>query len=69
MPKKDFLIRKFKGQIEEWDDEVYKLTCDIRDTSEEDIKSECEKKISDLEKKRSNALDDIEKIKNDKSLD
>ena len=69
MPKKDFLIRKFKGQIEEWDDEIYRLTCDIRDSSEEDVKSECEKKISDLELKRSNAMDEIEKINNDKSLD
>ena len=69
MPKKDFLIRKFEGQIEEWDDEIYRLTCDIRDTSEEDVKSECEKKISELELKRSNAIDEIEKINNDWGLD
>ena len=69
MPKKDFLIRKLKGQIEEWDNEIYRLTCDIRDTPEEDVKSECEKKISDLELKRSNAMDEIEKINNDWSLD
>ena len=69
MPKKDFLIRKFEGQVEEWDDEIYRLTCDIRDTSEEDVKSECEKKISELESKRSNALDEIEKINSNRSLD
>ena len=63
MPKKDFLIRKFKGQIEEWDDEIYRLTCEIRDTSEDDIKSECEKKINALQIKRSKAEDEIIKLK------
>jgi hypothetical protein len=69
MPKKDFLLRKLQGQVEQWDDEIYKLTCEIRDTSEGDIKSECEKKINDLEQKRSNAMDEIEKINKDKNLD
>ena len=35
MPKKDFLIRQLKGQIEEYDDEIYKLTCDIKEASDE----------------------------------
>ncbi|MFC2145003.1 hypothetical protein ACFLQQ_01605 [Actinomycetota bacterium] len=63
MPKKNFLIRKFEGQIEEWDDEIYRLTCEIRDTSEEGVKSECEKKIGELQLKRSNAEDEIIKLK------
>lgn len=62
MPKKDFLIRKLQGQIDEWDDEIYRLTCDIRDTSDESVKNNCEKQISDLESKRSKAMDEIEKI-------
>jgi hypothetical protein len=69
MPKKDFLIRKLEGQIEEFDDEIYRLTCEINDTSVEDVKSECEKKISALQSKRSKALDEMEKIKKDESLD
>ncbi len=63
MSKKDFLIRKLEGQIEEFDDEINKLICEVRDTSEKDVKSECEKKISALQMRRSNAMDEIIKLK------
>ena len=65
MPKNDFLIRKLEleGKIEEWDEEIYRLTCEVRDTSMDDVKSKCEKKVSALQLKKSEAEDEIIKLK------
>ncbi len=62
MPKKDFLISQFKGQIDDWDDQIYKLTCDIKETADENVKIQCREKIEDLESKRAKAMDEIEKL-------
>jgi hypothetical protein len=62
MPKKDFLISQFKGQIDDWDDQIYKLTCDIKETADENVKIQCRKTIEDLGSKRSKAMDEIEKL-------
>lgn len=62
MPKKDFLISQLKGQIEDLDDQIYKLTCDIKETADEEFKINCQKQIEGLESKRSMAYDEIDKL-------
>ncbi len=49
MPKKEYLIGKLKGQIEDWENEVNRLECEIDDTSKADVKKECNKKIAQLQ--------------------
>lgn len=62
MPKKDYLIGKFKGQIEEWESEINRLKCDIEDTSEEEVKNQCSKKINILQSMILKAEEEITKL-------
>lgn len=65
MPKKEFLIGQLEGKIEKWEEEVNRLQCEIDETSEENVKSSCRKKISELQTKINDAEDEIGKLRDD----
>jgi hypothetical protein len=59
MSKKEYLISKLKGQIEEWESEINRLKCDIDVTLEEKVKKECSHKISKLQLMISEAQEEV----------
>ncbi|MDZ7838993.1 MAG: hypothetical protein U5N58_14245 [Actinomycetota bacterium] len=68
MSKEGYLIGKLNGQIEGWESEINNLRCEIDDTSDENVKTDCENKIDQLQAKIVEAKEKINSMsKSDRS--
>ena len=61
MIKEDIQVEKLKGQIEEWENKVTGLKCELESLSGA-TKQKCIEDINEINKKIANAMSEIEEI-------